>query len=77
MRKLLSLRHWRRTFGLIYRILKSREVSVTDKLIFVVPVFVYWVSPDFMPLLPIDDIAFTMIIAEWFARRMASKYNIT
>lgn len=77
MRKLLSLRHWQRTFGLIFRLLRSREVAWGDKLLFVVPVLVYWISPDVLPLLPIDDIAFTMIVAEWFARRMARKYNIT
>lgn len=76
MRKLLSLRHWRHTFSLIFRLLKSRDVSIWDKLLFVVPVFLYWVLPDVMPMIPIDDIAFTMIIAEWFAVRMGKKYNI-
>lgn len=77
MRKLFSLRHWRNTFGFIYRLLTSRKVAMRDKLLFLVPVIVYWVVPDVMPLMPIDDIAFTMIIAEWFAVRMGRKYNIT
>ncbi|RIX54026.1 hypothetical protein D3P08_07170 [Paenibacillus nanensis] len=76
MRKLLSLRHWRNTFSLIFRILKARHVRISDKLLFLVPVLVYWVMPDALPFLPIDDIAVTMIIAEWFARRMGRKYNI-
>lgn len=76
MRKLLSLRHWQKTFSLIFRILKSKDVPLRDKLLFVVPVLVYWVMPDVLPFMPIDDIAVTMIIAEWFARRMSSKYNI-
>jgi len=76
MRKLLSLRHWRATFGLIFRLLKSKDVSWLDKLLFVIPVALYWVLPDVLPLLPVDDIAVTMIAAEWFARRMSSKYNI-
>jgi uncharacterized membrane protein YkvA (DUF1232 family) len=78
MRKLLSLRHWQRTFGRIWLLLKSRDVSMLDKLLFTVPVFLYWVLPDVLPLpfLPIDDIAVTMILAEWFARRMERKYNM-
>ncbi|REK77508.1 hypothetical protein DX130_11075 [Paenibacillus paeoniae] len=76
MRKLLSLKHWQRTFALIFRLLKSRDVLIRDKLLFLVPVIVYWIVPDVLPLIPIDDIAFTMIVAEWFARRMGTKYNI-
>lgn len=76
MRKLLSLRHWRNTFTLIFRILKARHVRISDKLLFIIPVLVYWVMPDLLPFLPVDDIAVTMIVAEWFARRMARKYNI-
>ncbi|MGG1633040.1 hypothetical protein BK120_07100 [Paenibacillus sp. FSL A5-0031] len=76
MRKLLSLRHWQRTFVRIFQLLRSKDVSLLDKLIFSVPVFLYWVLPDVMPFMPIDDIAVTMVLAEWFARRMESKYNI-
>ena len=76
MRKLLSLRHWRNTFSLIYRIMTEKNVRLADKLLFAIPVLVYWVVPDVMPFLPVDDIAVTMIIAEWFARRMGRKYNI-
>lgn len=77
MRKLLSLRHWRNTFAFIYRLLASKKVALRDKLLFLVPVIVYWIVPDIMPFMPVDDIAFTMIIAEWFAVRMGRKYNIT
>ncbi|WP_054024122.1 hypothetical protein [Bacillus sp. FJAT-28004] len=76
MRKLLSLRHWQRTFVRIFQLLRSKDVSLLDKLIFSVPVFLYWVLPDVLPFMPIDDIAVTMLLAEWFARRMESKYNI-
>lgn len=78
MRKLLSLRHWQRTFVRIFQLLKSRDVSLIDKLFFSVPVLLYWVLPDVLPLplLPVDDIAVTMFLAEWFARRMESKYNM-
>jgi len=74
VRKLLSLRHWRRVFARVYRLLISKDVRVVDKLIYIVPVLLYWVLPDVMPLLPIDDIAVTMIAAEWYTRRMEKKY---
>ncbi|WP_336787136.1 hypothetical protein [Paenibacillus sp. MMO-177] len=75
MRKWLSLRHWKSTFVRIYKLLVSREVAITDKLLFLVPVILYWVLPDALPFVPIDDIAVTMLLAEWFARRMEKKYN--
>lgn len=75
MRKLLSLRHWRNTFVRIYQLLLSKDVSWKDKLLFLVPVLLYWVLPDVLPFMPIDDIAVTMLAAEWFARRMENKYN--
>ncbi|OMF21328.1 hypothetical protein BK133_28515 [Paenibacillus sp. FSL H8-0548] len=78
MRKMFSLRHWKRTFVRIVQLLRSKDVSLLDKLVFSIPVLLYWVMPDVLPLpfLPIDDIAVTMVLAEWFARRMESKYNI-
>ncbi len=76
MRKLLSLRHWQQTFVRIFQLLRSKDVSLLDKLIFSVPVLLYWVLPDVMPFMPVDDIAVTMLLAEWFARRMETKYNI-
>ncbi|WP_127496924.1 hypothetical protein [Paenibacillus glycanilyticus] len=75
MRKWLSLRHWKSTFVRIYKLIVSREVAITDKLLFLVPVILYWVLPDAIPFVPIDDIAVTMLLAEWFARRMEKKYN--
>lgn len=76
MKRLLSLRHWRSTFSLIYKLITSNRVAFWEKLLFIVPVAVYWICPDVLPFLPVDDIAFTMIIAEAFASRMAKKYNI-
>ncbi|MFD0586626.1 hypothetical protein ACFQZE_01325 [Paenibacillus sp. GCM10027627] len=76
MRKLLTLNHWRSTFTLIFRLLKSKDVPVGYKLLFAIPVLLYWVLPDALPFIPLDDIAVTMILSEWFARRMSKKYNI-
>ncbi|GLX69304.1 hypothetical protein [Paenibacillus glycanilyticus] len=75
MRKWLSLRHWKNTFVRIYKLIIAREVAITDKLLFLVPVILYWVLPDAIPFMPVDDIAVTMLLAEWFARRMEKKYN--
>jgi len=75
MRKLLSLRHWRHVFARIYRLLTSRDVKLIHKLLYIVPVFLYWVLPDVMPFMPIDDIAVTMIAAEGYTRYMERKYG--
>ena len=75
MRKLLSLRHWRHVFVRIFRLLASKEVRLFDKLLYVVPVFLYWVLPDALPFVPIDDMAVTLIAAEWYTRYMERKYT--
>ncbi|MBD2846014.1 hypothetical protein IDH44_12485 [Paenibacillus sp. IB182496] len=75
MRKLLSLRHWRNVFIRIYRLLRARDVALMDKLLFLVPVVLYWVLPDALPMMPLDDIGVTMLVAQWFASRMERKYG--
>lgn len=65
---------WRHLPRRIWTILRSDQVSLTDKLLFVVPVGLYWVLPDFMPFIPIDDAAVTAIAATWFTRAMEKKY---
>jgi uncharacterized membrane protein YkvA (DUF1232 family) len=47
-----------------------------DKLLFIVPVALYWVLPDLMPFIPIDDAAVTALAASWFARTMERKYGM-
>lgn len=73
-RSLFSL--WRHLPSRVWLILRSREVLVKDKLLFIVPVALYWVLPDFMPFMPIDDIAVTALAATWFARAMERKYDL-
>ncbi|MBB3109841.1 uncharacterized membrane protein YkvA (DUF1232 family) [Paenibacillus phyllosphaerae] len=75
MRKLLSLRHWSHVFTRIFRLLAAKEVRLRDKLLYIVPVLLYWVLPDVLPYLPIDDIAVTMLAAEWYTRYMERKYD--
>jgi hypothetical protein len=65
---------WRHLPSRVWRILRSNRVSLKDKLLFIVPVALYWVLPDFMPFVPIDDAAFTVIAAGWYARAMGRKY---
>ena len=56
------------------RLFNLFPVSLGDKLLFLVPVVLYWVLPDFMPLLPIDDIGVTMLLMNWFVSRVERKY---
>ncbi|QJD83795.1 hypothetical protein [Cohnella herbarum] len=66
---------WRHLPRRVWRILRSEKVSLRDKLLFVVPVALYWVLPDLMPFIPIDDAAFTAIAASVYAKAMERKYK--
>ncbi|MEI7024905.1 hypothetical protein [Paenibacillus sp. y28] len=74
LRRLLSLRHWRHVFIRVFKLLGSSNVPFWEKLLFVVPVMLYWVLPDVLPYLPVDDIAVTMFLANWFSQRLENKY---
>jgi uncharacterized membrane protein YkvA (DUF1232 family) len=67
---------WRNLPSRVWFILRSREVLIKDKLLFIVPVALYWVLPDFMPFMPIDDLAVTALAATWFTRAMERKYGL-
>ena len=73
-RRLWSLRRWSHVFQRIFGYLTSSQVALGDKLLFLIPVALYWVLPDLMPLLPIDDIGFTMLLMNWFVSRVERKY---
>ncbi|WP_438349734.1 hypothetical protein ACP8HI_03400 [Paenibacillus sp. FA6] len=75
LRRLLSFRHWSVMIGNIRRYVFSSEVSLLDKLLFLVPVIVYWLFPlDLLPGLPFDDIGVTMILMGWFTSRIQRKH---
>ncbi|KWX71367.1 hypothetical protein [Paenibacillus jilunlii] len=74
LRKLLSLKQWSHIFRNSWQFIISPQVAVADKLLFTIPVILYWVLPDFMPFLPIDDIGVTMLLTGWFVSRMERKY---
>lgn len=65
---------WRSLPSRVWHILRSKQVSIKDKLLFIVPIALYWVLPDFMPFMPIDDAAVTALAAAWFTRVMEKKY---
>ncbi|VTR51625.1 Uncharacterised protein [Actinobacillus pleuropneumoniae] len=73
-RRLWSLRRWSHVFQRIFGYLASSRVALGDKLLFLVPVALYWVLPDVMPFLPIDDIGVTMLLMNWFVSRVERKY---
>lgn len=74
--KLSLLYRWRRLPGRLWRVLRSPRVPLRDKLLFLVPVALYWVLPDLMPFMPIDDLAVTALAANWFAGAMERKHRI-
>ncbi|MNO18879.1 hypothetical protein D3C76_85990 [compost metagenome] len=74
LRKLLSLKQWSHIFRNSWQFVISPQVALADKLLFTIPVLLYWVLPDFMPFLPIDDIGVTMLLTGWFVSRMERKY---
>ncbi len=59
----------------VWRLLSSSRVPLGEKLLFIIPAAVYWVMPDVMPFMPLDDIAVTLLLAGWFAARMEKKYG--
>lgn len=59
----------------VWRLLTSSRVPLGEKLLFVIPAAVYWVMPDVLPLIPLDDIAVTLLLAGWFSSRMEKKYG--
>lgn len=72
--KLWSLRHWSHIFKRVPRLLQSPEIPLLDKLLLTVPALLYWVLPDFLPFIPVDDIAVTMLLMNWFVARTERKY---
>ncbi|UQZ82876.1 hypothetical protein SK3146_02036 [Paenibacillus konkukensis] len=73
-KRLLSFRYWGHVFRRIGPLLASPKVPVREKLLFAVPVLVYWVMPDLMPWMPIDDIAVTLFLMNIFTDRAERKY---
>ena len=62
-RRLWSLRRWSHVFQRIFGYLTSSRVSLGDKLLFLVPVVLYWVA-GLYAFAPIDDIGVTIFADE-------------
>ncbi|NMO95407.1 hypothetical protein [Paenibacillus lemnae] len=73
-RRLLSLRRWSHVLKKVSGYLTSPRVEMRDKLLFVIPAALYWVLPDLMPFVPIDDIGVTMLLMNFFVGRVERKY---
>lgn len=73
-RRVLSLRRWSHVFKRIFKYLSSPRIAMGDKLLFFIPAILYWVLPDVMPFMPIDDIGVTMLLMNWFVGRIERKY---
>lgn len=76
IRKWLSYKHWTGVARRVVRLVASRDVPVAEKLLFGVPVLLYWVLPDALPYLPVDDVAVTLVAMNWFASRAERKYGV-
>jgi len=73
-KRLISFRYWGHVLRTIGPLLASPKVPFAEKLLFAVPVLVYWIMPDLMPFLPVDDIAVTLFLMNFFTQRAERKY---
>lgn len=73
-RRLFSLRQWAHVFRRLPRLVMSPHIPLGDKMLFVIPALLYWVLPDVMPFMPLDDIGVTMLLMNWFVTRAERKY---
>lgn len=64
-----SLRRWAHILRRVPPLLASREVPLSDKLLLVVPALLYWILPDVLPFIPLDDMAVTLLLMDWFLTR--------
>jgi hypothetical protein len=74
MGKIWSLRHWIHVFKRVYRLIRSPQVPLLAKVLFIVPTILYWVMPDVLPFMPLDDIGVTMLLAQLFSTILEKKY---
>jgi uncharacterized membrane protein YkvA (DUF1232 family) len=75
-KQLLSFRNWGHVFKKVIPLLFSGKVPLREKLLFVIPAVVYWVAPDLLPFLPVDDIAVSLLLMNFFTNRVERKYAL-
>jgi uncharacterized membrane protein YkvA (DUF1232 family) len=73
-RKMWSLHRWSYIFRRVPRLMISSQIPLFEKLLFVIPALLYWILPDVLPFIPIDDLAVTALLMNWFVTRVERKY---
>ncbi|UUZ93829.1 hypothetical protein LJK87_03820 [Paenibacillus sp. P25] len=74
--KWLSLRRWGHVFRRILPCCGHPGFPCTKSSLFAVPAIIYWVMPDVLPWVPIDDMAVTLLLMNWFTARAERKYRV-
>lgn len=74
MKTWLKLSTWVRLVRRTFSYLRAPGVPAREKALLLVPAALYWVLPDVLPYIPLDDIAVTLLLSNWFIRRIESKY---
>ncbi|SDC20278.1 hypothetical protein SAMN02799630_00786 [Paenibacillus sp. UNCCL117] len=75
LKRIWSLREWGHVFRRIIPLMLSSRVPLGEKLLFALPALIYWIAPDLLPFMPIDDIAFTLLLMNGFTNRAERKYG--
>jgi len=58
----------RRFPAYLLKLLLDPRVSRKKKLAFPLIIVAYWILPDILPFLPMDDLLFTVLMTYWFTR---------
>jgi len=74
MKKWLKLSTWVRLVSRTFAYLLDPGLPLGEKALLLVPAVLYWVLPDAIPYLPLDDIAVTLFLSNWFLHRIENKY---
>lgn len=74
--RLFSAKQWMNVFRKLPGLLTSKQLPLREKLLFLIPVLVYWIMPDVIPFMPIDDIGVTLLMMNWFVSRAESKMSV-
>ncbi|HZG75832.1 MAG TPA: hypothetical protein VEZ72_08225 [Paenibacillus sp.] len=74
MKKWLKLSTWARLVTRTTAYLFAPDIPLREKALLLVPAALYWVLPDVLPYVPLDDIAVTLFLSNWFLHRIEDKY---
>ncbi|HZG57749.1 hypothetical protein [Paenibacillus sp.] len=74
MKKWLKLSTWVRLVSRTFTYLRAPDIPLREKALLLVPAALYWVLPDVLPYVPVDDLAVTLLLSNWFLHRIESKF---